>query len=185
VDPAEELAANFRGEPVPPELARLVAFDVSAENPYAEGFELLGTNGEELASWSDDPAFAERLFVFAQATSSGSLYAIWRADPRAALADSPVVIFGDEGGAHVVAGNVPELLQLLTFDAEPAVDWDEVSLFKDYDGYEPSDESDRYAQWLSDELGLDPVTDPDAIVARSQANYGEAFSRWMAPYLPE
>jgi hypothetical protein len=185
MNPAEEFAANFRGEPVPPELARLLAFDLSTEAPYSDGFELLGTNGEELASWSDDPAFVKRLFVFAEASASGSLYAIWRADPRATVADSPVVIFGDEGGAHVVAANVPELLELLTFDAEPMASWDEVHFYRDDDDYEPSGERDRYMQWLSEELGLDPVADPAAVVARAQVEYGEAFSSWLAAYVPE
>lgn len=187
MNPAEEFAANFRGEPVPPELERLLAFDLSTDAPYSDGFELLGTNGEELSSWSDDPAFVERLFVFAEASASGSLYAIWWADPRASLADSPVVVFGDEGGAHVVAANVPELLELLTFDSEPMVSWDEVSFYKDEDDddEEPSEEGDRYVQWLAGELGLEPVTDPTPIVERAQGDYGEAFRSWIAPFTPE
>lgn len=185
MDPAEAFAANFRGEPVPPELARLVAFEASTDGAYfSEGFELLVSDGELLATWSEEPAFTERLYVFAEANASGSQYAIWRADDRAALADSPVVVFGDEGGAHVVAGNVPELLELLTFDSEPMVTSDDLFFDKDDDD-EPSDEHDRYVEWLAEELGLEPVTDADAVVARAQADYGKAFSDWIAPYTPE
>lgn len=185
MDPAEAFAANFRGEPVPPELARLVTFELSADGAYSDGFELLVSDGQLLATWSEDPAFTERLYIFGEANASGSQYAIWRADPAAALADSPVVVFGDEGGAHVVAGNVPELLELLTWDTEPMVDWDDVSFYKDEDDYEPSDEHERYVEWLAEELGLEPVTDARAVVARAQADYGDAFARWIEPFTPE
>jgi hypothetical protein len=176
--------ANFRGEPVPAELRRLVAFDESAEGWYCEGFELRDAQGDELSSWSVEPAFAERLYVFAQANGSGSLYAIWRADPAAGLGESPVVVFGDEGGIHVAAGNLRDLLQILTFDSEPMVDHDGVSFYKG-DDHEPSEDSDRYREWLSSEFGLEPVADPEPIVSRAQQEHGPAFARWLQLYVPE
>lgn len=181
---AEAFVANFRGEPVPTELHHLVGFDASAENWYCEGFELRLAHGDELSSWSDEPTFAEKLYVFAEANASGSLYAIWRAEPNASLGESPVVVFGDEGGIQVVTRNVRELLQVLTFDSEPMVGSDGVTFYKG-DDHEPSEESDRYRRWLSEELGLEPVMDPAPIVSRAQQEYGPALARWLQPYVPE
>ncbi|MET7465682.1 hypothetical protein [Nonomuraea sp. NPDC005501] len=50
------------------------------------------------------------MISFAQANSSGSMYAIWRKDDRADLATPPVVALGDEGGIHLVARDVRELI---------------------------------------------------------------------------
>src|SRR2546430_16116125 len=77
------------------------------------GFELTAygdTSGLE-AGWSKAPEFLGRLVPFGQATHSGSFYALWRVDDRADLATLPVVVFGDEGGQHVVARNLRELLR--------------------------------------------------------------------------
>ena len=58
---------------------------------------------------------------FAQATGGGSFYALWSDGQTKTTSDMPVVVFGDEGGAHVVAENVRGLLQLLTYGVEPMV----------------------------------------------------------------
>lgn len=183
-DQAEAFGANFRGEPVPTELHHLVAFDDIAEGWYCQGFELSVAHGNELWSWSDEPAFGERLYVFAEANGSGSLYAIWRAEPAASLGESPIVVFGNEGGVHVVTRNVPELLQILTFDAEPMVSYEGVSFYRE-DEQERSEDSRRYERWLAEELGLQPVIDPAPIVSRAQQEYGPAFAHWLQLYLPE
>src|SRR4051794_33348434 len=92
-----------------PELNLLMALQnrLGFEN-YADGFGLTDfgdTSGVE-AGWSKDPEFLSRLVPFAQANGTGSMYALWRVDDRSDLATLPVVVFGDEGGQHVVARNL-------------------------------------------------------------------------------
>ena len=98
---------------------------------FADGFALLeygDTSG--VVGWSADPEFTAKLVPFAQANGSGSFYALWRLDDRADLAALPVVVFGDEGGLHVVARNLRELFQLLGFDSEISVDWDSAYFYR-------------------------------------------------------
>ncbi len=61
---------------------------------------------------------------------------------------------------HVVAENLRALLRLLTFDAEPMIDWDGVTFYKS-DDHKPSQRASLYAAWLQREFGLAPVTDAD------------------------
>ena len=70
------------------------------------------------------------MLPFAQANGSGSVYALWRVDDREDLGALPVVVLGSEGGFHVVARNLAELLQLLGFDAEIAVDWNDAYMIR-------------------------------------------------------
>jgi hypothetical protein len=42
-----------------------------------------------------------------------------------------VVLFGSEGGYHVVAENIQQLLHLLTYDVEPMTSWESVFYYKD------------------------------------------------------
>jgi hypothetical protein len=153
---------------------------------YADGFELTDyadTSGLA-AGWSTDPEFLAGLRTFAQANASRSIYALWRVDDRAELASLPVVVFGDDGGQHIVARNLLELLQLVGYDSEISVDWECASFHRARD-YEPSAGHDEYVAWLDRHFGLSPAKDPDAVVAAAQAELGERFARWLARYLPD
>ena len=168
-----------------PELNRLMAFQSRhGFEAYADGFGLsdYGDTSGIAAGWSKDPAFLAQLVPFAQANGTGSIYALWRVDDRADAATLPVVVFGDEGGQHVVARDLRELFQLLGFDSEISVDWDEAYFFKPDDD-EPSGEHDAYVEWLAGEFGLRPATEPDTVVAIAQAEFGERFAAFCAPYL--
>jgi len=153
---------------------------------YADGFGLtkFGDTSGLTAGWSKDPEFLRDLMPFAQANGTGSFYALWRVDDRGDLAELPVVVFGDEGGQHVVARDLRDLLRLLGFDAEVSVDWDEAYYYRDdEDEHRPG--HDEYVAWLEERFGLDPAADPDAIVEVAQEEYGERFAEWMAFFLPE
>lgn len=151
---------------------------------YAEGFELTDygdTSG--LETWSVDREFLNKLVPFAQANASGSLYALWNHAEGSHLTNVPVVIFGDEGGQHVVARSLAELLQIVGYDAEASVDHDEVYFYRGADDYEASPGRERYVQWLGDELGVEPTEDPAALVAAAQRELGAAFDSWISPFL--
>jgi hypothetical protein len=166
-----------------PELNHLKTFQERAGGSYyADGFALTDYDDKSGLSsgWTDDAEFLAALIPFAEATGSGSFYALWRCDDRA---DLPVVVFGDEGGQHVVARNVRELLVLLTFDAEPMVDWDEVTFYRSPDD-EHSHAHDAYVSWLDEQFGLAPTDDPDAIVKAARSEFGARFTTWADAHLP-
>ncbi|MEV0298959.1 hypothetical protein [Nocardia sp. NPDC050710] len=151
---------------------------------YAEGFGLTdyGDISGLVAGWSKDPEFTDRLIPFAQANGSGSFYALWRFDDRTDPATLPVVVFGDEGGQHVVARHVRELFQLLGFDSEINVDWDDAYFYREED--EPySDGHDEYVAWLDENFGLTVAEDPAAVLAAAQAELGQRFTSWTEPFL--
>jgi hypothetical protein len=169
-----------------PELNLLAAFqaEVGAEN-YSECFALTefgDTSGIE-AGWFKDPSLLAGLIPFAQANGSGSFYALWRIDDRADLATLPVVVFGNEGGQHVVARNLPELFRLVAYDSEIMVDWDTAYFYRREDD-EHAQGHDRFVAWLEQNFGLAPADDPDAIIAVAQAELAEAFDIWTTPHLP-
>ncbi|MEO7976020.1 hypothetical protein [Flavobacterium sp.] len=67
------------------------------------------------------------------------MYVLWDGGKNKSLSELPVLIFGDEGGYHVTAKNVTELIQLLTFDSEISVDHEEVYFHKDEEDYQESE----------------------------------------------
>ncbi|MGW6023062.1 hypothetical protein [Streptomyces sp. NPDC055099] len=91
----------------------------------------------------------DRLVPFAQATGSGSFYALWRCDDCADLATLPVILFGDEGDLDVVASGLRELLRLLAIDHEWYLSQEE----RDVDE-EHSPAHGEYLVWLEERFGL-------------------------------
>lgn len=102
------------GVAVPVELRRLIRFqqEESEFENYSQGFGIwAGEFYEGLkAGWSADPRFLGNLYPFAQANGTGATYAIWDDEEGYPLDDMPVVVFGDEGGAWVVADTFGEFL---------------------------------------------------------------------------
>lgn len=178
----EDYKQNFLPHDVPDELARLVAFDGKHRRFFSSGFELAVDDKAGLKTYSDDPSFLNCLYPIGQANGSGSTYAIWR--QSGALSDAPIVAFGDEGGVHLVAPNITGLLRILTFDAEPMIDWESISYYKSEDA-EASDRAAEYVEWLSKNLGLKPVTgaeEVEQIVEHAQKMHAAPFKAWLAQY---
>ncbi|WP_197686048.1 hypothetical protein [Actinoplanes derwentensis] len=170
-----------------PELRLLQEFqDRAGYGGYSECFGLDDFNDTSGLSsgWSEDPEFLSRLIPFATATGGGSFYAFWRADDREDLATLPVVVFGDEGGEHVVAGDLRGLLRLLTFDTEPCVDHGQVFFYR-LEDEEHSDSHEEFVAWLGTHFGLAAVDDPEEIIDAAQAEWGERFATWKAEYLEQ
>jgi hypothetical protein len=177
----EEFAKNFAPYSVPPELEKLLAFQegVAAFGQYSEGFGLLRDDKGGLKSWSNAPAFLSRLLPFAAANGSGSFYALWASGESDNCGSFPVIAFGDEGGAHVIAEAVQGLLCILALDAEPMIGLGGVGYYKD--DAKHTSHHDAYLRWLS-ELGLSPAQDAMAIVETAQAKHQAAFQAWFAEY---
>lgn len=176
------LAKRFPGQALPLELEKLLDFDQRGDGYYSDGFELTDLPPDALGSWSDEEEFLEHLVPFAQATGGGSIYALWLARDGMAVSAAPVVVFGDEGGVHVVAEHLRALLHLLGFDAEPMIDWDGVTFYRPAD-QEASPRAGEYAAWLEAELGLASPPDADALVTAAQAAHGAAFDAWVKRFL--
>ncbi len=180
---AEEFKTNFAGHAVPAELEKLRAFEERADGQYfSESFELTVDDKSGLKTWSDDATFLAALMPFAQANGSGSFYALWA--NGAPPSEMPVVVFGDEGGAYVVAENVRGLLSLLSYDAEPTVDDEGVTFFKDEDDEdrEDSDAHETYVEWLHKSFRLSAIDEAESIVETAQEKHGAAFKIWLKQY---
>ncbi len=99
---------------------------------FSSGFELEVDQQHEIwKMYSEDPNFYNCLFTFAKADGSGSSYSFWINNNQTNLDEVPIVISGSEGGLHVVAENIKELLKILSYDAEASVDHDGVAYYKE------------------------------------------------------
>jgi hypothetical protein len=175
-----EFEDNFTGYEPPPELIQLKNFQDNYPD-YSEGFFLLANNKSGIKTYSDHKDFLSRFIPFAQANGSGSTYAIWINETDKTLSELPIVVFGDEGGVHVVAENALQLMHLLTYDSEIMVDWHQAYFYKGEDNYE-SDDQALYKSWLKKNFKLDPITDPNKIIKQVQEKYKAGFDEWFGRY---
>lgn len=184
-----EYAQNFVGYNPPIALVELLLFEATEakDDYYSEGFELMIDDKYTLKSWSKDLGFLNQLIPFAQADSTGSFYAIW-VNKSKDLDYSPIVVFGSEGGCHIVAQNILELLKLLTMDTEPMVDTDGVYYYKDEENYEPSKYLRKFKQWLSLQYNIAPVTDnntAEQLIEKAQDVFQDDFWEWASNFIDD
>lgn len=175
------------GYPVPTILVDLLAFeaDNAIDNYYSESFELIVDDKYSLKIFSKESTFLDQLFPFAQADNNGSFYAFWLRKGQD-LNTAPIVVFGSDGGYHVVANNLLSLLRLLSLDVEPMVDEDGVYYYKDEENYEPSPYSRKFKKWLREYYFLSPISTnfvAEQLVEEAQDLYQELFLLWMAPFV--
>ncbi|MFI1221620.1 MULTISPECIES: hypothetical protein [unclassified Streptomyces] len=169
------------------ELNLLKEFEDSVDDYFASGFELIGF-GEDDGGY---PQLSDRIRPFAQANGSGSTYAIWLRDDRADLATLPVLFLGDEGGVHVAARDLPELLRILASGWSPMGDWDSLHYDDESedgdgdDGYDPCPANPAFRTWLRERFGLEAAEDPNAVVRAAGDELGDAFAAWIGPLIPD
>jgi predicted DNA-binding WGR domain protein len=179
----ETNSKNFAGLKVPEELARLLDFqtEYGIEN-YSQQFGLTAKDKyESCQSWSKNKSFLQALSLIGVANGTGSEYYFWNIGKAKSLSDVPVVIFGDEGGVHVVAENLRGLLQLLSYDCDPSVGFEGVSFYRTKDE-DPSAEIKPFRKWLKDNFKIDTVKNPKPIVEKARAKYQAGFDKWMGNY---
>ncbi|WP_336205272.1 hypothetical protein [Nonomuraea sp. LPB2021202275-12-8] len=63
----------------------------------------------------------DQLIPFAQATASGSFYALWKRDGGTDLARLPVIFCGDEGELYMAARDLLELFRLRAAEDEDSI----------------------------------------------------------------
>ena len=181
----EDLNNFFEGLEIPDELNALLKFDAEVAQGYwfSEGFEFsLDKDRVGLKTYSDDAKFLNSIYEFANADGTGSSYGFWLKDENLDLNKAPIVAFGSEGGFHIVAKNLSDLLQILTFDSEPMIDWDEIYYYKDLDDFEPSPKSEAYCSWLKEKYAIDKIDNADEIVKAAQEEYQSLFKSWVEQY---
>lgn len=134
--------------------------------------------------WSNDKEFLSRLYPFATANASGSFYAIWDDASGRELNEMPIVVFGDEGGEHVIAENLRELIKLLTYDEQISVWHDEAYIIKDDDDFQNSD-AELFRNWAKKEFNIDAVQsdeETEEIIDNAQKKHGESFNKWKEKF---
>ena len=180
----KEFIENWGLTAIPTELEKLIYFqtNISSFENYSQGFGVLIDDKSGLKSWSEDVSFLDKLFPFAQANGSGSFYAIWNDGTTKPINEMPIVVFGDEGGVHIVAENILQLLHLITFDTEISVDFEEIYFYKDEDDYEESEDLNEFLNWLKGDYGLDQIQEPSDIISSAQEKYKEEFDKWFGQY---
>jgi hypothetical protein len=175
---------NLQLEAIPVTLEKLIHFqnNTSSYENFSQGFGLYIDKGYGLESWSGEEGFLNKLYPIAQANCSGSFYAIWNDGTGKELDQMPIVVFGDEGGVHVVAENLLQLLHFLTFDTEISVDFDEAYFYKDEEDYEESEDLKEYLKWIKNDYNLEQIDNPDKLIKSAQLQHKEAFDTWFNQY---
>jgi hypothetical protein len=110
---------------------------------------------------------------------------LWLCNGDTDLSNTPVILFGSEGGYHVVAKNITQLLQLLTYDAEPMASWERVYYYKDEQDHQPSEEIDRFPKWVFDKYQLPALSNTDILIEQAQTKYQDEFNEWIKKYTKE
>lgn len=181
----DKFSAQFGNLKIPAPLKALFDFEnqFTLEQSFTESFYLDNIDKYGLSTWCDKEDFLKNIIEFATANGTGSSYAFWKINDDLNLC--PIVVFGDEGGYHVVAENILGLMQLLTYDTEISVDHDTVSFYKDEDDYEESENAETYRNWLKENFNLDPIENPEPIIDKAQEKYKAQFDKWMQQYYTE
>uniref|UniRef100_UPI00035CD20A hypothetical protein n=1 Tax=Flavobacterium sp. WG21 TaxID=1229487 RepID=UPI00035CD20A len=153
----EEFAVQFGNYALPADLVKLYEFEQEyGPETYSECFGLTITEDKTgIKTWSEKEEFYNSFIEFAGANGSGSSYAYWLINED--LNDCPIVVFGDEGGIHIVAENTSKLIHLLTLDTEISVDFDSAYFYKDEEYYEENENKEDFQQWVKKEFSLDPL----------------------------
>jgi predicted DNA-binding WGR domain protein len=175
---APELIKRFAPHAPPQELVKLHPFDRRHSEEYSRGF-ALSLSGKAYL-WSKKREFKKRIVIFAT-TGAGTDYALW-VQPGESLSQAPVVVFGGEGGTHVIAEDLKALLRLLTVDCEVSVDWDEAHFYRGED-WDRSELHSDYKKWLKSNFGLTPVSKPDTLTKKAQKKWGKRYADWVTPLL--
>ncbi len=189
----QEFTALFKGHTIPKELKSLVELQLSESIPsyYSNAIYLTSDETSLIENISVQEEFVKSFIPFAEANSTGSIYAFWiNNKENVDLTNSPIVVFGDEGGVFIVTKNIKELLQIAAYDVEPLV-FEEEFYFQDKEALEEDGEFDatefnsEYLEWLRNDAKLKPILtidDIDAIVEVAQTTYQADLEDFLSKF---
>jgi hypothetical protein len=181
----EEFASQFGDYKLPIDLVKLYEFQQEyGSETYSECFGLTITNDKTgIKTWSEEEEFYNSFIEFSGANGSGSSYAYWLIDKD--LNNCPIVVFGDEGGIHVVAENIRRLIHLLTLDTEISVDFDYAYFYKDEEYYEDNENKEEFHQWVKEEFNLNAIEtneEADEILEQAKRKYKQKLNDFLVKF---
>ena len=181
----EEFSAQFGSYKVPEDLVKLYEFEQEyGSETYSECFGLrIIEDKTGIKTWSEKEEFYTSFIEFAGANGSGSTYAYWLIDSD--INNCPIVVFGDEGGIHVVAENARKLIHLLTFDTEISVDFDNAYFYQDEEYYEENENKQEFQEWAKKEFNLDSITsneETEEIVNEAKVKYKNRLNDFLIKF---
>ncbi|WP_353160558.1 cell wall assembly protein [Myroides odoratus] len=190
----QEFTALFKGYKIPKELKSLLEFQVSENIPsyYSNAIYLMTEETPLIESFSTEEEFLKAFIPFAEANSSGSVYAFWINNTEVDdLTQAPIVAFGDEGGVFVVAKNIQELLQIAAYDVEAVVFEDEFyfqdkEVLEEEGEFNPAEFCTEYLDWLRTDAKLKPILTiegVDAVVDHAQTTYQEKLEQYIKRFV--
>jgi predicted DNA-binding WGR domain protein len=146
--------------------------------------------------------YTNQMLPFAVADGTGGIVALWVREGNDDLENAPIIYYGSEGGISVVAQNLKEYIQILSFGAEcmdgsfyHSIDeYDDDSDFKDFKSefihYNPNFLSFR--KWMKETLNITPVEDWDeedndiveGLVKNAIKKLTKSFDKWQYQFYP-
>jgi hypothetical protein len=183
----ENFKSQFGEHAIPKELKMLFHFENEhGAESFSECFYLHTFDKSGLKSWCEKQEFLDSFIEFATANGSGSSYAYWLVEKD--IENCPIVVFGDEGGIHVVANSTKDLIHLLTYDTEIMVDHGGVTFYKDEDEYEKSENKKEFVKWVKKNFGLEVLKNNkeiETIINKSQEKYKSKLDTFLKSFKVE
>ncbi|MBE8724603.1 hypothetical protein [Flavobacterium hungaricum] len=180
----EDLELQFDNRTLPDDLVKLFEFEKEfGAETFSECFRLYIMDKTGIKTWSEEEEFYTSFIEFATANGSGSSYAYWLTDTD--LNNCPIVVFGDEGGIHVVAANTRDFIQLLSYDTEISVDHENAYFYKDEDYYEESENKEAYADWIKNTYGFEALEndeEADRILNTAKEKYKKKLNAFLEKF---
>ncbi|MFD2940391.1 hypothetical protein [Flavobacterium notoginsengisoli] len=181
----EDFEVQFGDYALPEDLIKLYKFQQEyGSETYSECFGLLIIDNKTgIKTWSEEEEFYNSFIEFAGANGSGSSYAFWLIDND--LNNCPIVVFGDEGGIHVVAENIRKLIHLLTLDTEISVDFDSCYFYKDEEYYEENENKEEFQKWVKTQFNLDALKsneETEEILNEAKVKYKRKLNEFLTKF---
>jgi hypothetical protein len=152
----ENFKSQFGKYNLPKDLKILFDFENEfGSESFSECFCLNIIDKTGLKSWCKKQEFLDAFIEFATANGSGSSYAYWLVEKD--IEKCPIVVFGDEGGIHVVADSTKNLIHLLTYDVEIMINHEKITFYKDEDEYEKSENKKEFVKWAKEKFDLKAI----------------------------
>lgn len=188
----EKYKQNFGKYKIPKTLEKLMLFeDEFGAESYSECFYLCSDVYREpdMGQYSLDDAYFERLIEFANADGTGSKYYFWVNEKDIELENAPIVVIGSEGHTQIIAKNIKELLQLLSFGPEIM----DGTFYRDDEYFEDMENSEEFREWMKNELNVNPIKDylekeskeVNQIIKGALEAFAAPFKNWMTSLTPQ
>ncbi len=183
---------NFGNYKIPKTLKKLMAFEEEyGAEEYSESFYLCSDSYKDpdMGQYSLDDEYFERLIEFANADGTGAKYCFWVNETGIELENAPIVVIGSEGHIQIIAKNLKELLQLLSFGPETM----DGQFYRDNEWFEDMEHADTFRKWMNKKLDIKPIKDfmvadseeVNKIVKNAVESYAEPFKNWMMSLKPQ